>query len=181
MIQQMISKGVALVGLICAMPAFAHTVILESGNLHLRGQLVNGACAVNSESQDLRVQMGQYRTNVFSGAGSFAPTSIPFALRLTDCSSEVYSHVGIAFSGVTPAEDPQVFLARSDTAATSGIGLALFDEEQRQIIPNSLPLHYAPILTKEMTFHFTARYRAISENMTPGSIHSDVWFTLVYP
>ncbi|MDI4735744.1 type 1 fimbrial protein subunit FimI, partial [Salmonella enterica subsp. enterica serovar Kentucky] len=25
------------------------------------------------------------------------------------------------------------------------------------------------------------RYRAISENMTPGRIHSEVWFTLVYP
>lgn len=136
---------------------------------------------LNAAAREAEAQMGQYRTNVFSGTGSFAPTSIPFALRLTDCSSEVYSHVGIAFSGVTPAEDPQVFLARSDTAATSGIGLALFDEEQRQIIPNSLPLHYAPILTQEMTFHFTARYRAISENMTPGSIHSDVWFTLVYP
>ncbi|VEB62337.1 fimbrial protein FimI [Salmonella enterica subsp. enterica] len=38
-----------------------------------------------------------------------------------------------------------------------------------------------PILTSEMTLHFTARYRAISENMTPGRIHSEVWFTLVYP
>ncbi|KAB0265014.1 type 1 fimbrial protein subunit FimI, partial [Escherichia coli] len=47
--------------------------------------------------------------------------------------------------------------------------------------PNTLPLHYTPILTSEMTLHFTARYRAISENMTPGRIHSEVWFTLVYP
>ncbi len=58
---------------------------------------------------------------------------------------------------------------------------ALFDDQQRQIIPNTLPLHYTPILTSEMTLHFTARYRAISENMTPGRIHSEVWFTLVYP
>ena len=104
-----------------------------------------------------------------------------FTWRLTSCSADVYDHVGIAFAGVTPAEDPQVFLASGEASAASGIGLALFDERQRQIIPNALPLHYAPILTQEMTFHFTARYRAVSEYITPGTLRSDVWFTLVYP
>lgn len=177
----MIGKGVALAGMLCVMPALAHTVILESGRLHLRGQLVNGACTVATDSQNLRVQMGQYRTNAFSGTGSFASTSVPFSLRLTSCSSDVYDHVGIAFAGVTPAEDPQVFQASGDASASSGVGLALFDERQQQIIPNALPLHYAPIITQEMTFHFTARYRAVSENITPGILRSDVWFTLVYP
>lgn len=142
---------------------------------------VNGGCVVATESQDLRVLMGQYRTNAFAGPGSFAPVSVPFSLRLISCSAEVWRHVGIAFAGVTPAEDPHVFLASGEGIGNAGIGLALFDDQQRQIIPNSLPLHYAPILTQEMTFHFTARYRAISENMTPGRIHSEVWFTLVYP
>ena len=113
----MIGKGVALAGMLCVLPVFAHTVILESGRLHLRGQLVNGACTVATDSQNLRVQMGQYRTNAFSGTGSFASTSVPFSLRLTSCSSDVYDHVGIAFAGVTPAEDPQVFLASGDASA----------------------------------------------------------------
>lgn len=73
------------------------------------------------------------------------------------------------------------FLASGEGIGNAGIGLALFDDQQRQIIPNTLPLHYTSILTSEMTLHFTARYRAISENMTPGRIHSEVWFTLVYP
>ncbi len=113
-------------------------------------------------------------------SGSFAPVSVPFSLRLISCSAEVWRHVGIAFAGVTPAEDPHVFwpAARVSVMPESA---ALFDDQQRQIIPNTLPLHYAPILTSEMTLHFTARYRAISENMTPGRIHSEVWFTLVYP
>lgn len=33
----MIGKGVALAGMLCVLPVFAHTVILESGRLHLRG------------------------------------------------------------------------------------------------------------------------------------------------
>lgn len=55
----MIRKGAALVGLILMSPVIAQPVIVESGHVHLRGQLVNGGCAVATESQDLRVLMGQ--------------------------------------------------------------------------------------------------------------------------
>ena len=32
----MIGKGVALAGMLCVMPVLSHTVILESGRVHLR-------------------------------------------------------------------------------------------------------------------------------------------------
>lgn len=59
----MIRKGAALVGLVLMSPVIAQPVMVESGRVHLRGQLVNGGCAVATESRDLRVLMGQYRTN----------------------------------------------------------------------------------------------------------------------
>ena len=92
--------------------------------------------------------------------------------------------MGIQFQGVTPAEDPQVFLATSrpgETPVSSGVGLALFDEQQRKIIPNATAVSWLPIDTRELAFHFSARYRAISEHLEPGKIQSDVWFTLIYP
>ncbi|VEB62338.1 fimbrial protein FimI [Salmonella enterica subsp. enterica] len=58
----MIRKGAALVGLVLMSPVIAQPVMVESGRVHLRGQLVNGGCAVATESQNLRVLMGQYRT-----------------------------------------------------------------------------------------------------------------------
>lgn len=54
----MIRKGAALVGLVLMSPVIAQPVMVESGRIHLRGQLVNGGCAVATESQDLRVLMG---------------------------------------------------------------------------------------------------------------------------
>ncbi|UDJ81216.1 type 1 fimbrial protein subunit FimI [Kosakonia oryzae] len=176
-------KNVAALALIMGtLPVLAQTVVLDSGQIHLRGSLVNGACAVASESEDLRVQMGQYRTNAFSGVGSFAPTSAAFTLRLVDCASDVSRYVGVLFSGDTPQEDPLVFVARGTGGeGAKGVGVALFDQQQRQIIPNTLPTSWVAISAEEMTFHFTARYRAIAENITPGHLYSDVWFTLVYP
>ena len=159
-------------------------VVIDGGTVHMQGSLVNGACAVAPESQEMTVQMGQYRSTLFKGVGSYAPVSIPFAIRLTGCLPEVSARVGIAFQGATPAEDPQVFLAATTITgndASTGIGLALFDSEQRLIIPNTAPGYLAPVKSKEMTFHFTARYRSVSEHLFPGNMHSDIWFTLVYP
>ncbi|HEY1843355.1 MAG TPA: type 1 fimbrial protein subunit FimI [Buttiauxella sp.] len=179
------SKILFLLLLVAASPALAkRVVIIEGGKVHMRGSLVNGACAVAPESEEMTVQMGQYRSSLFKGVGSYAPISIPFAIRLTNCLADVSDHVGIAFQGATPAEDPQVFLASTSengNDASTGIGLALFDSEQQLIIPNTEPGYFAPIKTQEMTLHFTARYRSVTERVLPGNIHSQVWFTLVYP
>ena len=167
-----------------ALPALAHRVVIEGGKVQMRGELVNSACAVATESQNLRVEMGQYRTNAFGGPGSYSTTQVPFTLRLVDCRQDVSQTVGIAFQGLTPAEDPLVFMttSRVDGAqSNSGVGLALFDSSQRHIIPNAQPVSYFPINNDELIFHFSARYRAISAQVMPGVIQSDVWFTLLYP
>lgn len=157
---------------------------VSDGVLHLQGELVNGGCAVAQHSQNLHVDMGQYRTDMFSGKGSFATTIVPFTLELIECDADVWRYVGIAFLGVTPAADPQVFLATSwidGAGSDSGIGLAIFNDQQQHIIPNAAPLHFTPIVTDKVTYHFSARYRALSGTFLPGKVQSDVWFTLVYP
>lgn len=173
-----------LLTIAAAAPVMAHTVVVDGGRVHLKGELVNGGCAVAPESQSLRVEMGQYRTNAFTSVGNFSTVDVPFTLRLVDCSVDVSRTVGIMFQGVTPAEDPQVFLATSrpgESHESSGLGLALFDSQQRQIIPNAAAATMQPIDASELTLHYSARYRAISEHLVPGNIQSDVWFTLIYP
>lgn len=170
--------------LVAATPAMAHRVVVDGGKVHMKGELVNGACAVAPESQNLRVDMGQYRTNAFTGVGSFSTVNVPFTLRLVDCSADVSQTVGVMFQGITPAEDPQVFLATSgpgENPSSSGVGLAIFDPQQQLIIPN-VPANYGlPITTSDLAFHFSARYRAVSEHLVPGNIQTDVWFALIYP
>ncbi|KNC91722.1 type 1 fimbrial protein subunit FimI [Trabulsiella odontotermitis] len=165
-------------------PVSAHRVVVDGGHVQLRGELVNGACAVSPESEKMRIDMGQYRTNAFGGVGSFSTVTVPFGIRLVECRSEVSRLVGVAFQGLTPAEDPQVFVAATRVGGAqsdSGLGLGLFDSHQQRIVPNDQPRTYQPIDATEMTLHFSARYRVISLPLIPGNIHSDVWFTLVYP
>ena len=48
-----------LLTLAMASQAFAHTVVIDGGKVHLRGELVNGGCAVAPDSQNMRIDMGQ--------------------------------------------------------------------------------------------------------------------------
>ena len=165
-------------------PAFAHTVVVDGGRIKMRGELVNSACAVAPDSQSMRVDMGQYRTNTFGEVGSYSTVTVPFSLHLVECQPDVASLVGVSFQGLSPAEDPQVFVASAQASGMpgeSGLGLALFDPQQQLIIPNASPNYYLPITTKEMILHFSARYRVISLPLVPGNLLTDVWFTLVYP
>lgn len=170
--------------LVLTAPVCAHRTVVDGGRVQLRGELVNGACAVSPESTNLRIDMGQYRTNAFAGIGSFSTVTVPFSIRLVECHSEISRLVGVAFQGLTPAEDPQVFAASTRVGGAqsgSGLGLGLFDAQQQRIMPNAQPQTYQPIDAAEMMLHFSARYRVISLPLIPGNIHSDVWFTLVYP
>lgn len=170
--------------LAAAFPAQSHTVVVDGGRVQLRGELVNSACAVSPTSQDLRVEMGQYRSNSFGEVGSYSTVTVPFTLELVECRRDVASQVGVTFQGLSPAEDPQVFVASAYATGMpgeSGLGLALFDDNQQLIIPNAPPNHYLPIIAEQMTFHFSARYRVISLPLVPGNLLTDVWYTLVYP
>ena len=103
-----------LLTLAMACPASAHTVVIEGGKVHLRGELVNGGCAVAPDSQNMRIDMGQYRTNSFSGVGSFSTVNVPFTVRLLDCSVDVSRTVGIQFQGPHPQKILRSFWRHRD-------------------------------------------------------------------
>lgn len=172
----------ALVMACSGAPLAKRVTIIDGGRLHLQGMLVNGACAVAPENRQMNVEMGSYRSNFFAGVGSYAPLGVPFSVRLTGCRPDVLRSVGVLFSGETPTEDPQVFLAATrvnDRDISSGIGLALFDAERQLIIPNVQSP--TPLASRDNALHFIARYRAVSREITPGRVHSTLWFTLIYP
>ena len=70
----MTRTGILFFALAIASAVNAHTVVIDGGKVHLRGELVNGGCAVAPDSQNMRVDMGQYRTNAFSGCSTAAWT-----------------------------------------------------------------------------------------------------------
>lgn len=167
-----------------------HVVTVRGGEVHLRGELAEGSCVVSAESRDMQVNMGQYRNDTFHGVGSLSPVRVPFAIHLTDCNPSLVSDVGVSFYGMTDPKESDVFLVTSGDGSPvgvsgdegySGLGLMLSDEAGRQVIPDQGTGTTVPVNAREVIMNYVARYRATSREVWPGSLHSEVWFRLVYP
>lgn len=167
-----------------------HVVTIKGGEVHLRGELAEGSCVVAAESQDMQIDMGQYRNDSFHGVGSLSPVRIPFNIHLTDCNPSLAGEVGIGFYGMTDPKETDVFLvSNGDVVPTgvsggrgySGLGLVLSDEAGQQIIPDQISGTQFPVNGREVMMKYTARYRATSRETWPGALRSEVWFRLVYP
>lgn len=57
--------------------AHADAVSVNGGTVHFKGELVNAACSVNTDSSEQTVNLGQYRTAKFTKVGD-TTSNIPF-------------------------------------------------------------------------------------------------------
>lgn len=156
-----------------------HHVVIDGGIVHLRGSLMAEACTVSTESRNQTVDMGQLRSNLFTGVGSLT-SPVGFSIRLTECSIAVSDQAGVTFLGVTDVKDPQVFKAGQGENAATGVGLALFNQNGELLVPNVEPRIWRQLHEGENTLRFLARYRATSQQVTGGNADVFTWFALTY-
>lgn len=181
---------VLLPSIVMSAVARNHVVTTTGGDAHFRGALAEGACVVSAESQDMHVDMGNYRNNDFSGVGSESSSRIPFVVHLTDCNPQMADRIGISFYGMTDPKEPDTFLVTSGEGSPvgvsggegfSGLGLVISDAQGNTMVPDATPHQAIHVDEREVDIPFTARYRATSREVYPGTLHSDVDFRLVYP
>ena len=156
-----------------------HHVIIDGGQVKLRGAITAPGCSVSTASRNQIVDMGIVRSNQFSGVGSYSPP-VAFTLHLTGCTQAIYHTVGISFWGVTDGKDPQVLKTGDGPGISAGVGLALFNAQDELLIPNTLPAHRQLIQVAETRLRFLARYRATSRQVTGGDASSMALFMLTY-
>lgn len=154
-------------------------VKIHGGDVHFRGQVVNAACAVSADSQDLTVRMGQVRSAMFHGMGDWSQP-VPFQLRLEDCDTTVSQTAGVLFTGTADGKDPQVFQAGYGVSAAQGVGLGIFDGAGNLVIPNTRPPWLIPLLEGDTILNYSARYRETDRQILSGEANAQVWFSVVY-
>ncbi|MEX9870385.1 fimbrial protein [Providencia huaxiensis] len=154
-------------------------VQLPGGGMRFQGELIAEACSVETSERFLTVNMGQVRTNMFKEAGDDSePTS--FNIYLRDCSKNVSEHVYINFSGIADKNNPHIYSVSNGVNAANGVGIAIFDAGNELIPINDAPKKIAKIESKDVTLHFTAKYRATSNNITGGTANAQALFSLTY-
>jgi major type 1 subunit fimbrin (pilin) len=162
--------------------ANADTTTVNGGNVHFKGELVNAACAVSTDSSNQEVKLGQYRTASFAKTGDTS-AKIPFSIVLNDCDPTVAATAAVAFTGQVDAKDNTLLaVASSDNADTAtGVGIEILDTASATLAPNGATFSTAQNLVEGTnTLRFTARYKATADTTAPGQANADATFVMKY-
>lgn len=162
--------------------AFAVTV--NGGDMHFSGSIMNAGCAVNASSNNQSVDMGEYRSALFTDVG-FRSNSVLFNIELDDCDSTISTQVSTAFSGTASSVDPTVLAVSNAAGGASGsaseIGIETSDKTGTVIKPDGSEFSTAQTLIDgSNVLSFSVRYKSTAASVTPGGADADVTFSLQY-
>ncbi|WP_225182470.1 type 1 fimbrial major subunit FimA [Pectobacterium aroidearum] len=161
---------------------FAATV--AGGTVHFKGEIVNAACAVSTNTADQIVNLGQYRTARFTGVGTYSG-KVPFTINLEDCDSTVSTTAAVAFTGTADSNDNTVLavsnIGGGASGAAGGVGIEISDRTGAVLTPNG-SVYSAPQTLNDGSnvLAFNARYKATQATTTPGAADADATFTIDY-
>jgi major type 1 subunit fimbrin (pilin) len=158
-----------------------NVVNVNGGTVHFKGEVVNGACAVDAGSVDQTVQLGQVKTAMLSGA-SKTSSSVGFNIQLNDCDTTVATKAAIAFSGVTvDASNPTTLaLDGSASGSATNVGVQVLDSAGKALAFDGATYSTAATLNSgASTLSFQARYIATGV-ATPGIANANANFKVQY-
>ncbi|MBL5926030.1 type 1 fimbrial minor subunit FimI [Enterobacter asburiae] len=154
-------------------------VMLPGGDMRFKGLIIAESCSVEAGDQNMTVEMGQVNSNRFSASGQDI-NPVPFDIHLLDCNTNVSQNVGVTFHGVSDGKQPHVLSVGEGPGIATGVGIALFDNENRLMPLNTPPLHWTTLYNGSNTLHFIAKYRATGNSVTGGIANAQAWFSLTY-
>lgn len=158
----------------------ASAATVNGGTVHFKGEVVNAACAVNTNSFDQTVQLGQVRTAILNADGKKS-TPVGFSIELNDCDSSVSTAASILFSGTAlPGKTDVLALQSSAAGSATKVGVQITDATGAPVMVDGSAGSSAYTLTDGTNkIPFQAVYYATGQ-ATAGTANADATFKVEY-
>ncbi|WP_278807840.1 fimbrial protein [Obesumbacterium proteus] len=166
-----------------AMAATTPTSV-AGGTVHFKGTVIDAACAVDDNSIEQTVTMGQVRTARFGTAGSIsagtaANQKVPFSISLKDCDATIAANASLTFNGTASAGFPSALENAGGPGSASGVGIQIYDAEGTAIGLGTASATVA-LINGENTLAFTADYVSTAATVTSGDVEATATFNVTY-
>lgn len=142
---------------------------------------MNAACAVDPNSLDQTVVLGQVRSAKFATAGDKSD-DVAFNIQLDDCDTTVAATASIGFSGVPVAGKTNVLALDSNPAGSAkNIGIEIIDTSGAAVAIDGSAFSKAYNLsdgTNIIPFH--AHYISTDATVSPGIADASATFKVQY-
>lgn len=102
---------------------------VNGGTVHFKGEVVNAACAIDSESMNQTVELGQVRSINLAESGKTS-AAVGFNIKLNDCATDVAKTAAVAFLGTTigvGTDDNILALQNSAAGTAKNVGIQILD------------------------------------------------------
>ncbi|WP_157961024.1 fimbrial protein [Rahnella sp. AN3-3W3] len=173
-------------------------VTVNGGTVHFTGEIVNAACAVDNDSTDQIVKLGQLTATSLKKKGAMS-SIVPFSIKLTDCdlsgtpakgnnpAVKGYSTVAVTFLGTQTGSDGTAISVTGNPDGASGskdiaqnVGIEILQNGTPLKIDGSAASSAQTIHAGDNTLNFGAAYVAIADAVTAGTANADATFKLTY-
>ena len=143
------------------------TTTVNGGVIHFKGEVVNAACAIDSESMNQTAELGQVRSG--------------FNIKLNDCDTNVSSNAAVAFLGTTvTSNDDTLALQSSAAGSAQNVGIQILDRTGEVLILDGATFSAkTDLIDGTNILPFQARYIALGQSVA-GTANADATFKVQY-
>lgn len=160
--------------------ASAETVTVSGGTVHFVGQIVAAGCAVDSESMNQTVEMGQVRTSVFDAAGAVSDAK-DFKIILNNCDTAIAKNAAFSFLGQTSTATDILAITGSSDGSAKNIGINIFDQSGAKFkVDGSTFGAKTALVDGRNIIPLTARYVSTSDDVEAGQANAVATFNIQY-
>ncbi|EGO1033013.1 fimbrial protein [Escherichia coli] len=141
------------------------TTTVNGGVIHFKGEVVNAACAIDSESMNQTVELGQVRSSRLAKAGDLS-SAVGFNIKLNDC-------------GATTDSARQVFANTApDATKASGVGVSLM--RNGKILATGENVSLGTVNKSKVPLGLSATYGQTGNKVSAGTVQSVIGVTFIY-
>lgn len=155
------------------------TTTVNGGVIHFKGEVVNAACAIDSESMNQTVELGQVRSSRLAKAGDLS-SAVGFNIKLNDCDTNVSSNAAVAFLGTTvTSNDDTLALQSSAAGSAQNVGIKFWTVQEVLVLDGATFSAKTDLIDGTNILPFQARYIALGQSVA-GTANADATFKVQY-
>lgn len=158
------------------------TTTVNGGVIHFKGEVVNAACAIDSESMNQTVELGQVRSSRLAKAGDLS-SAVGFNIKLNDCDTNVSSNAAVAFLGTTvTSNDDTLALQSSAAGSAQNVGIQILDRTGEVLVLDGATFSAkTDLIDGTNILPFQARYIALGQSVAGTANADGSILTLINP
>lgn len=154
------------------------------GTINVTGNIVDGSCDIDTDSQTINVNLGSVQASSFANKGDTS-NPVPFDILLKNCTSSIHE-ADIMFIGKSDPDNINLLQLTQEAGVAQGVGVRIRQPAYGDFTNNvTIQLNKYMNANDDLqpgdnTLTYSLSYEAVSTPVTVGTGNAVMYFDLYY-